>query len=216
MTTSTKARMRYIHQAQSLGDAKDLTRWQIKHSGNSWGPDWSLLSRNPEAQIEFADFIHEKLRPKAIAVLNTTAPISANEFHRRLRDWRIASGNLHRGECPRRRDRKLEYIAAIEHGFNPRRAATGRLHAHVLLFNLGSIRLCDLGQTWRDLNKIKDPLEPLIEKYRPGTEGILYCLKSFGSDADMISFSPKLSLPVSPSAAGAYSNSNPYTSEAPQ
>jgi hypothetical protein len=170
---------------------------QVKASTDCWGLDWSAPSRNISAQLALATYINEYLRPEAITVLNTPIPVGTCEFRRRLEALRISSAKLHRSNCPSRRFRKLEYIAALEFGQNPRAAAAGRLHAHVLLYNLGSIRFEDLAQRWRELNHLKKVEEPLIHRYAPGPEGILYCLKALGSDVDMIYFSSKLSLHMS-------------------
>jgi hypothetical protein len=100
--------------------------------------------------------------------------LGSDEFRRRLEDLRIISATLHRSEYPPRRFRKIACIAALEYGFNPLRAASGRLHVHVLLFNLRSIRLDDLAQRWRELNRIRNLKEPVVHRYTPGPEGILY------------------------------------------
>lgn len=191
-------RGRYLHQSQSVGSSWEFTRRQVKASGDSWGLDWSAPSRNTKAQVELARHISKHLPPGAMAVLNTPHRLSTTEFRHKLEALRNRSATLHRRGCPPRRLRKLEYIAALEYGQNPRNAATGKLHAHVLLYNLAFIRLEDIAQEWRGLNHMTNPNEPLIRPYTPGMEGILYCLKSLGSDVDMIHISPKLSMHVRP------------------
>ena len=189
------ARLRYLHQSQTVGQGPEFMKSQVRNS-SSWEPDWSLAGQHALAQIEFANYLDQELPPQAMAILNTPTPLHPSQFRTQLQTWRVRSAKLHRGVCPPRRDRKIEYIASLEYGFNPCKAPTGRLHAHVLLYNLGSILLADLGEQWRKLHGIKDLNEPVITPYTPGPEGILYALKAYGSDADMIYFSPKLSLPA--------------------
>ena len=217
------ARRRYLHQAQSVWACGAFIRREVNYSTESWGPDqsecaadrdarnteawgpdWSAPHRIVPAQIELAKHLNENLPPEAIATLNTPKPIGPDHFRRQIERLRLQSAKLHRSPCPPRHRRKIEYIAALEYGFNPRKAepgtksvtgkeaATGRLHAHVLLYNLGGIRLEDLAQRWRELNCIKNVKEPHIRQYTRGPEGILYCLKSYGSDVDLIHFSPRL------------------------
>jgi hypothetical protein len=167
----------------------------VKVSHDSWGPDWAALHRNVAAQVSFAQFIGEGFPPDATAVLYTPDRLVCAEFRRRIEAWRIRAGKLHpSGFCPSRRFRRFEYISALEYGLHPKGARSARLHAHVLLYNLGHIRLEDLARAWRELNGIRKPDEPLIERYQPGPEGILYCLKTLGTDADQIYISKKLSL----------------------
>jgi hypothetical protein len=192
MDVMKTARRRYFHQSESAREHGEFTRRQVKASG-AWDSDWNAPSKSVKAQIGFANHLNETLPPEAMAVLNTPKPLRLDQFRHQLKRWRIESGNLHHNDCPSRRLRKIEYIAALEFGFNPRKAATGRIHAHVLLYNLHSIRLDDLRQLWREMNQIKNPEEPLIQPYTPGPEGILYSLKSYGSDVDLIEISPKLS-----------------------
>jgi hypothetical protein len=169
-------------------------KWQVKTSG-SWGPDWSAQHRNTAAQIALANYIDEHFPPEATPVPYTPDRLQTPEFRRRIERWRIRSTKLHpSGSCPSRRFRKLEYIAALEYGSHPKTAATGRAHAHVLLYNLGCIPLEDLAREWRELNDVRKPDEPLLQRYEPGPEGILYCLKTLGTDVDLIYFSRKLSL----------------------
>jgi hypothetical protein len=130
-----------------------------------------------------------------MAVLYTPDRLDPTEFRRRVERWRIRSAKLHpSSSCPPRRFRKLEYILALEFGLYPATAVTGRLHAHVLLYKLGAILLEDLAREWRELNGIENPDEPLMQRYTPGPEGVLYCLKTLGTDVDLIYFSRKLSL----------------------
>jgi hypothetical protein len=190
----SKAQIRYVQHGGTRGSNYEATKWQVRSSG-SWGLDWSAQHRNTTAQIALANYIDECLRPEATAVLYTPDRLDTTEFRRRVEAWRITSAKLHPvGFCPSRRFRKLEYILALEYGSNPKRAATGRLHGHVLLYNLRSIGLEDLALAWRELNDIRNPDEPLLQRYTPGPEGILYCLKTLGTDADLIHFSRKLSL----------------------
>jgi hypothetical protein len=192
---TNQTRLSYIRHAQSSGDSWEFAKRQVKASRDSWGPDYSALLRNTTAQTALANYIDESLRPEATAVLYTPDRLDTTEFRRRVEAWRIRSAKLHpSGFCPSRRFRKLEYILALEYGSNPKRAATGRLHGHALLYNLQSIRLEDLGLEWRELNDIRNPDEPLLQRYTPGPEGILYCLKTLGTDVDLIYFSRKLSL----------------------
>jgi len=188
-------RLSYIRHAWSSGSSWEFAKRQVKASRDSWGPDYSALLRNTTAQTALANYIDERLRPEATAVLYTPDRLDTTEFRRRVEAWRIRSARLHpSGFCPSRRFRKLEYILALEYGSNPKRAATGRLHGHALLYNLQSIRLEDLAIEWRELNDIRNPDEPLLQRYTPGPEGILYCLKTLGTDVDLIYFSRKLSL----------------------
>ena len=168
---------------------------EVRICQDSWGPEWSCPSRHTAIQRAFAGYLDEHFRPDAIAILNTPSPLGLARFRTQLSEWRNSSENLHpRGLCPSRSNRKFEYIASLEYGLNPRRAREGRLHAHVLLYNLNSMRLEDIARQWRELNKIKNPEEPLLRPYTPGPEGILYALKSWGSDVDLVHFSPKLRL----------------------
>ena len=184
--------LRCARQSRSCGDSWELTKRQVKVSRDSWGTDWSALHRNATTQAAMANFIDERLCPEATAVLYTPDRLNTTEFRRRVEAWRIRSGRLHRfGFCPSRRFRKLEYVLALEYGLHPTRSA--RLHAHVLLYNLGRIRLADLAREWRELNNIRRPDEPLIERYEPGPTGIAYCLKTLGTDVDLIYVSRKLS-----------------------
>ncbi len=188
------ARTRYLRVSANAGQSRRYDKWQVKHSKDCWGPDWSKPSRHSLAHVEFAIHLAEDLPPDAVAVLNTPVPLKQPEFLRRLEAWRLASEGLHSGPCPRRGSRKLEYIAALEDGFNPRRAAEGRLHAHVLLYNLHRIKLCELASKWRALNNIKDLSEPLIRPYSGDCRELLYVLKTMGTDADMIRISRKLTI----------------------
>ena len=215
-------RRRYFQQSYAAQQSEMLTRTEVNfcrdtldpkyesnptRHGQPWGIDWSAPNRIVKLQNEFANFVNS-FPPEAIATLNTPKPLSFDGIRRRIERWRVDSGKLHRTDCPPRRSRKIEYVAALEVGLNPRkaaperevgtvvgfnrrRAATGRVHAHVLLYNLHSIRLEDLGRLWREINQIKKLDEPLIGPYTPGLEGIQYCLKSLGSDADNIILSPK-------------------------
>jgi len=193
MQLERAARIRYLRQSRTVRDSKQFMRRQMRVPGNPWGVDWSAVERNIAVQIELAHFIAGTVSPEAYAVLNTPFKLSIDGFRRRLRTWRTRSAWLHRHDCPPRTLRKLEYLAALEYGAHPRKAVVGRLHAHVLLYNLGSMRLGDLAQVWRELNYIKNEQEPLIQPYKPGIEGILYNLKSYGSEVDLIDFSPKFS-----------------------
>jgi hypothetical protein len=189
-----KASFRYIYQSQSVGDSKAFPKLQVKVAGNPWDIDWSRRSLDTNSQLEFSAYLAQHLRPEAVTVLNTSAPLTIAPFLNRLKELRDGSANLHRVHCPPRHLRKLEYIAALEYGFNPRTASEGRLHAHVLLYNLNAMQLEDIGALWRRLNRIRNPEEPLIYRYTPGTEGIQYSIKAYGSDVDSIYISPKLSL----------------------
>jgi hypothetical protein len=198
MDIAKTARRRYFHLNQSARECGAFDRREVRSSSDSWEPDWSVEHKSTRGQIEFSNYLNERLPPSAIAVLNTPKPLHLREFSRKLQLFRIESANLHPSPCPSRRERKIEYIAALEVGYNPRKAVCGRSHAHVLLYNLGSIRLEDLASTWRQLNDIKDVAEPQIQPYTLGPEGILYCLKSLGSDADSVIISPKLRLKMAP------------------
>ena len=197
---TNRVRLSYLRHSGCGGNSWELARRQVKASRDSWGPDWSAQDRNMTAQVALANYIDERLRPEATVVLYTPDRLDTTEFRRRVEAWRIRSAKLHpSGFCPSRRFRKLEYILALEYGSNPKRAATGRLHGHALLYNLQSIRLEDLAIEWRELNDIRNPDEPLIQRYTPGPEGILYCLKTLGTDVDLIYFSRKLSLQMAAS-----------------
>lgn len=201
-----KVRRRYFNQSQSARECGEFDRREVRLSEYSWGRDWSAPSRSVAHQNLFANYISDTFPPEAIATLNTPKPLHIGEFCRRIELLRVESQNLHRTDCPSRRHRRIEYIAALEVGLNPRaserememvvalnrrKASKGRVHAHVPLYNLHSIRLEDLAQRRREINQIKKLDEPLIQPYTPGPEGILYCLKSLGSDADNIILSTK-------------------------
>ena len=190
-----RMRLRYSRCSRCRAQSWEFAKRQVRVSRNSWGPDWSARQRNITAQIALANYIDEHLPPEATAVLYTPDRLDTTEFRRRVERWRIRSRKLHpSGFCPSRRLRKLEYILALEYGSRPKTAEAGRLHAHVLLYNLGSVPLEELAREWRELNDIRKPEEPLLQRYTPGPAGILYCLKTLGSDADLIYFSRKLSL----------------------
>lgn len=196
---AVRARLRCTRHSGACGPLSELVKRQMKIFRDSWGPDWSALHRNVAAQVALAHFIEGRLRPDATAVLQTPDLLNSAEFRRRVEAWRIRCGGLHpSGFCPSRRFRKFEYVLALEYGLHPKGARSARLHAHVLLYNLGQVRLDDLARAWRDLNGIRKPDEPLIEPYRPGPEGIAYCLKTLGTDGDQIYFSRKLALPQEP------------------
>jgi hypothetical protein len=190
-----RVRLRYIRQCRACGPLSGLLKRQVKPFGHSWGPDWSALHRNTAAQIDLARFIDTKFRPDAISVLYVPDRLNSTEFRRRVEAWRVRCGRLHPADvCPSRRFRKFEYVLALEYGLHPKGSRSARLHAHILLYNLLNVRLDDLGREWRELNGIRKSEEPLIEPYCPGPEGIEYCLKTLGTDADQIYFSRKLAL----------------------
>ena len=193
---AANARLHCARHSGASGPSSELLKRQVKNSGDSWGPDWSVHHRNTATQVALANFIDARLRPEAIAALHTSDRLNCVEFRRRIEAWRIRCGGLHQsGLCPSRRFRKFEYVLALEYGLHPKGARSARLHAHILLYNLHHIRLEDLAREWRELNSIRNPDEPLIEPYLPGPEGIAYCLKTLGTDADQITFSKKLTLP---------------------
>jgi hypothetical protein len=190
-----KLRWRYLRAASLANTTPESFVRQVKHSRDSWGPDWSALNRNIDAQVALAEFLDDYMRPEAVATLYTPDRLSIAEFRRRVERWRIRCARLHaRASLPPRRQRKFEYILALEFGLHPRGGNTRRLHAHVLLYNLRDVPLDLLASEWRDLNDMENPEEPLIISYAPGPEGITYCLKTLGTDVDLISFSRKLSL----------------------
>jgi hypothetical protein len=189
------ARRRYLHQSHPTGQGPGFRKQQIRNS-SSWNPDWSLVTKHCMTQIDFANYLDQNHRPQAMAILNSRKPLHPAQLRTQLQSWRNRSSKLHLGTCPPRHARKIEFIASLEYGFNPRKAPIGRIHAHLLLYNLGSIRLDDLGELWRKVSGVTDLHEPVIKPYQPGPEGILYTIKAYGSDADMIYISPKLALPA--------------------
>jgi hypothetical protein len=75
------------------------------------------------------------------------------------------------------------------------------LHGHALLYNIGPIPLDKLKEEWRFVTGIDDAAEPRIEKYDPAKgDGIGYVVKTLGTDADLIVFSPKFGRKRGPKA----------------
>ena len=122
-----EVRRRCSSYAQSNTASPDYQTFQLRN-GDVWDQDWSTLHRATLAQIGFDEFL-SLTPPEAIAVLYTPDRLTPDEFRRRVEDWRIRSGWLHPKQfCPRRRERKFEYILGLEYGPFPRRGRFGRLH----------------------------------------------------------------------------------------
>ena len=186
-----RTRRRCSSHAESNTASPDNQKFQLKN-GDAWDHDWSTLHRATLAQIGFDEFL-SLTPPEAIAVLYTPDRLTLDEFRRRVEDWRIRSGWLHPKQfCPRRRERKFEYILGLEYGPFPRRGRFGRLHAHILLWNLQRIDLALLAAEWRDLNNINDQKEPVLERFAATGGAISYALKAMGTNADMMTISRKL------------------------
>ena len=186
-----EVRRRCSSYAQSNTASPDYQTFQLRN-GDVWDQDWSTLHRATLAQIGFDEFL-SLTPPEAIAVLYTPDRLTPDEFGRRVEDWRIRSGWLHPKQfCPRRRERKFEYVLSLEYGPFPKRGRFGRLHGHILLWNLRSIDLALLAAEWRDLNGIKDATEPVLERFAAPGGAISYALKTVGTNADMMTISRKL------------------------
>ena len=167
-------------------------------SGTSPGSFWtvrrSVLERAASSQLDFAEFIATKIPPEAVGTLYTPKRLPVDAFKEQVRAWRKLSAWLHpAGTCPQRSRRKIEYILALEYGPYPRRSNFGRLHGHVLLWNLRQVSLERLGFEWRKLNGIHeaDIGEPHLAAYDPTRHYVGYCLKTFHTDADFVDFSGK-------------------------
>jgi hypothetical protein len=188
-----RTRRRCSSHAESNTDSQDAQQFQVK-SGDVWDSDWSTVHRATLAQIGFDEFL-SATPPDAVAVLYTPDRLTPDEFRHRVEDWRIRSGWLHPKQfCPRRRERKFEYVLSLEYGPFPRRGRFGRLHGHILLWNLRMIELPLLAAAWRELNGIKDEQEPVLARFSATGGAIGYTLKTLGSNADLVSISAKLPL----------------------
>ena len=186
-----RTRRRCSSHAESKTDSPDVQQFQVKN-GDVWDSDWSTVHRATLAQIGFEEFL-SATPPDAVAVLYTPNRLTPDEFKRRVEDWRIRSGWLHPKQfCPRRRERKLEYVLSLEYGPFPRQGRYGRLHGHLLIWNLQRIDLAVLAAEWRDLNGIKDETEPVLERFSAPGGAISYALKTVGTNADMMTISRKL------------------------
>ena len=186
-----RTRRRCSSHATANTDSPDYQTFQLRN-GDVWDRDWSTLDRATLAQISFEKLL-AVTPPEAVAVLYTPDRLTPDEFRRRVEDWRIRSGWLHPKQfCPRRRERKFEYILGLEYGPFPRRGRFGRLHGHILLWNLRMIELPLLAAEWRDLNNIKDDTEPVLERFAAPGGAISYALKTVGTNADMVTISSKL------------------------
>ena len=184
-------RRRCSSYAQSNTASPDYQTFELKSCG-VWGPDWSTLDRATLAQIGFDEFLGST-PPEAVAVLYAPDRLTPDEFRRRVEAWRIRSGWLHPKQfCPRRRERKFEFLLSLEYGPFPRRGRFGRLHGHILLWNLRSIDLASLAAEWRYLNNINDQKEPVLERFVSPGGAISYALKTVGTNADMMTISCKL------------------------
>src|ERR1039458_5242641 len=179
-----RTRRRCSSHAESNTDSQDAQQFQVK-SGDVWDSDWSTVHRATLAQIGFDEFL-SATPPDAVAVLYTPDRLTPDEFRHRVEDWRIRSGWLHPKQfCPRRRERKFEYVLSLEYGPFPRRGRFGRLHGHILLWNLRMIELPLLAAAWRELNGIKDEQEPVLARFAAPGGAISYALKTVGTNADM-------------------------------
>ena len=186
-----EVRRRCLSYAESNTASPDYQTFQLRNSG-VWGPDWSTLHRATLAQIGFDEFLGST-PPEAVAVLYAPDRLTPDEFRRRVEAWRIRSGWLHPKQfCPRRRERKFEFLLSLEYGPFPRRGRFGRLHGHILLWNLRSIDLASLAAEWRHLNNINDQKEPVLERFVSPGGAISYALKTVGTNADMMTISCKL------------------------
>jgi hypothetical protein len=186
-----EVRRRCSSYAQSNTASPHDQKFQLKN-GEVWDQDWSTVYRATLAQIGFDEFLGGT-PPEAVGVLYTPDRLTQDEFRRRVEDWRIRSGWLHPKQfCPRRRDRKFEYLLALEYGPFPRRGRFGRLHGHILIWNLRMIDLASLAAEWRNLNDIKDAKEPWLERFVPAGGAISYALKTVGTGADLMTISCKL------------------------
>jgi hypothetical protein len=184
-------RRRCSSHATANTDSPDYQKFQLRN-GDVWDQDWSTLHRATLAQIGFSEFL-TATPPEAIATLYTPDRLTPDEFRRRVEDWRIRSGWLHPKEsCPRRQERKFEYVLSVEFGPFPRRGRFGRLHGHILLWGLRLIEPPLLAAEWRDLNEIKDEKEPVFERFSTPGAAISYALKVLGTNADLITISRKL------------------------
>jgi hypothetical protein len=186
-----RVRRRCALQTECNSDSPDCQTFQLK-KGDLWDQDWPALHRATIAQIAFSDFL-AATPPDAIAILYSPDRLTPDEFRKRVEAWRIRSGWLHPKQfCPRRPERKMEYLMTLEYGPFPRRERYGRLHSHILLWNLRSIELPLLAAEWRDLNHIKDQTEPLLERFAAPGGAIGDTLKTLGTNADMMTISHKL------------------------
>ena len=131
--------------------------------------------------------------PSFVGHLSTSKNIHIDEFLKCVRRWRMECGKLHpRPACPPRDERRFEYLLALEFGTCPHRNERGRLHGHILLWNVGEIPISDLKASWRRIAGSR--IGPQIEPYRPKMRGVGYALKTLHTDADLITFSPRLVL----------------------
>jgi hypothetical protein len=109
-------------------------------------------------------------------------------FRNLVGDWRIELGRLHPREgCPSRARRRIEFVLALEFG-----KSRGRLHGHILIWRARKIPIEQLRELWRRMvrGRLKKS-EPLLERYNPDAYGIGYALKTFQTQADLVSFSPR-------------------------
>jgi hypothetical protein len=166
--------------------------------------DVARMDRAVSSQQEFQMMVLGFKPPELVGVLTTSTRVSIDEFLRLVRRWRMDAGRLHpRRACPPRADRRFEYLLALEFGPHPSDHHMGRLHGHALLWNVGQVPIDALRAAWRAISGTRRESEPLLERYQPGMNGVGYALKTLHTDADLISFSPRLVLRIGELSHGA-------------
>jgi hypothetical protein len=149
----------------------------------------SPTSRAECAATHLARFLQGTREPDLVGTLTTPTRISQEEFEKKVRRWRIESAKFHPPDsCPPRRNRRIEYVLALEYG-----PQTSRLHGHVLVWKAPRLPIEGLKGIWRRLcsGRLKQT-EPLLEPYVPGCFGVEYAVKTFQTESDLIVFSPQL------------------------
>ncbi|MCU1336355.1 MAG: hypothetical protein JWO19_1936 [Bryobacterales bacterium] len=167
----------------------------------------SLAVRRNEAfvhevtKIDLAVTVQEKLeqtilshnRPELVGHLTTGRRVGTDLFLKLVRRWRMECGRLHpRNACPQRAARRFEYLLALEFGNRPNGSDKGHLHGHILIWNVGRVSIRNLKTQWRKVTSAR--VGPVIQKYKPRMRGVGYALKTLHTDADLITFSPRVVL----------------------
>ncbi len=181
--------------ARKYGRAPSSCPDGMRTAGRSglWMLSSARLARAAESQAAFARWIETVAPPEAVGVLFTPQRLTIDVFRNRVAALRMLSARLHpRSFCPPRSRRSIEFVLSLEVGAAPRQSELGRLHGHILIWNLNAIQLADLGKCWRLLNGLTDVSEPRLEAYRRQRGAVGYCLKTLHTDADLITLSPKL------------------------
>jgi hypothetical protein len=177
------------------GNSVDGFISQVRQPGQSWGKDWGTANRALECHQAMEKFI-AKHPPNFILAIHAGSNSSRAGLKRMLRQFRNRYDSFYsHKQFPRRKDRrKPEYIAAFEIGAHPRVAREPLPHLHVLLYNVSGADAQRMRKAWCWVAAINSKGSGCrVRKFKSAREGGGYGLKTWGTAADDIEISPKLS-----------------------